>query len=134
MAYSTRADVERWGGSDNVAKWGSLGPSDSASVVEARITSMIASADAEIDGTLADIYTTPLSGGSVLLNDISAKLAAANLYYARGGEDTDENGQTRNPVTKNEKTAREMLGRIVGRFVDLPGEQSLSGTYETPHM
>jgi phage gp36-like protein len=134
MAYTVRADLERWAGADNVDKWSSLGTSDSEAVKTARIDAMIASADAEIDARLDDSkYATPLSGGSQVVVDMSARQAVVNLYAARGGQDTGADGQPRNAVSHHKKWVDETIERIIANKLTIPGAAVKSELYEAPH-
>jgi len=89
MAYCTRADIEGLVGRANVATWADRDNDQDAETVDDNVTDAIATADARIDGTFQDgPYSIPFAATvPQLVKDWSRKLAAVELYRARGFRD-----------------------------------------------
>jgi phage gp36-like protein len=88
MAYSTRTDIERVAGADNVARWADVNNDGNATTITNAITAAIEWADEMIDGAFRDgPYVIPFSATPTLVARWSAKLAAVELYRSRGLRD-----------------------------------------------
>jgi hypothetical protein len=95
--YCTSTDIEQAFGPTNVSGtggWADLDNDGDAGKITARITYMIAEADAEIDAHLRTVaFATPpidrTGATPTLINRLSAKKAGLLLFAARGAEEFD---------------------------------------------
>lgn len=91
MAYSTTNDIAGCVGAGNRDIWADRDNDGSSSTITASINAAITQADAIIDGFFRDgPYVTPFSPVPQLVLKWSARLAAVELYRARGLRDTDD--------------------------------------------
>lgn len=124
MAYCVRADIETLFGVNNVTSWADLDNDQVAATITARITAAITTADDFIDSYLRDgPYDLPLANDAdtvpILIRDVSARLAGANLYSARGVLDYNEQGEPEDRLQWHREQAMDNLQRIKKRTLNL---------------
>ncbi len=130
MAYTTRTKVERRYGTDNVATWATLSPTDGATEIAAVIADYIDLADAFIDDRLRlsersfDLPMTLAAGTTPpTVEFVARRLVGYWLSTPRGVKEYDKDG---NPLTKHYVDYRdslEILELIVAGKLKFEGEQ-----------
>jgi|GEM_PF-4794069 len=126
MAYSTTSDIANLIGAANRDCWADLDNDGNSTSIANAIAAAIERADAEIDDTLRNgSWAIPFGAAPTRIKWLSAKLAAAFLYQARGLEDEEDTiyGQMRDM----EAAARQELAAIASGSVRLDSPRSTDG-------
>ena len=137
--YCTRAQIEDVFGVTNVKLWADLDNDQDDTTITDRITRAIADMTDLIDNEMREApYPIPFTdiGGSpatpVLIRQIAVKLAAVDLYEARGVQDFETNsaGEPFHRLTWHRKAAMEFIRRLKTGQLKL----SITGTCSVPEV
>lgn len=122
MDYCTRTDIESLFGIDNVKNWADLDSDQDPDKIAARIVKAIAYAQADLDSRLlGGPYVVPITTSHPLITELTATLAGAWLYSARGQLDAVSGDGTDRLATRRGEAVRTIKDILSGqRRLDLP--------------
>lgn len=122
MDYCTRSDIEDLFGTDNLALWADLDGDRDATKIAARIAKAITYAQADLDSRLlGGPYVVPITTSHPVITELTATLAGAWLYSARGQLDAGSRDGTDRLTARRTEAGHTIKAILSGqRRLDLP--------------
>jgi len=131
FTYCVRKDIENIFGSVNVKKWADIDADGDPQKIDAKINWALQLSYDYVNSKLSGgPYVIPLAGKYPVIITCQAKLAAVEIYEARGLQNFDEQGKPIHQLQNSKSWADNILAQIRAGILRLPNAlpQDIGGT------